>query len=366
MDASSMLMPFKRRGRKLAQLQWALARSAMKRNLSRVLLTFGAIVVVSSGILLAQRIGDVPAISEHLNEADIESGSVSFQDTIRYGEKLFDAVFNRLDGQGRPATTSDGQPRSPVQTAMVRTTGPDSHSCVSCHNRPRAGGGGDFPSNVFVTRESVSPDVTSERMTISLFGSGPIEALALEMTRELQGTRIAAINQAFLSWKNVPAHLTAKGIDFGEIVAHPDGTVDTTGVRGISPDLVVRPFHQSGAAVSLRQFTNEGMNQHLGIQSQELFGIDTDPDGDGVMNELTIGDMTAIALFQAQLGTPGRVIPADPGKRQAVFDGEALFGRIGCTACHVPSMTLENAMFTEAKPFNPEWKVPFIVQKSVG
>jgi len=338
----------------------------MKRNLSRVLLTFGAIVVVSSGILLAQRIGDVPAISEHLNEADIESGSVSFQDTIRYGEKLFDAVFNRLDGQGRPATTSDGQPRSPAQTAMVRTTGPDSHSCLSCHNRPRAGGGGDFPSNVFVTRASVSPDVTSERMTISLFGSGPIEALALEMTRELQGTRIAAINQAFLSWKNVPAHLTAKGIDFGDIVARPDGTVDTSGVRGVSPDLVVRPFHQDGAAVSLRQFTNEGMNQHMGMQSQELFGIDTDPDGDGVSNELTVGDLTAISLFQAQLATPGRLIPADPIRRKAAEDGENLFATIGCVDCHIPAMKLNSAMFTEANPFNPEWKIPFAVRKRIG
>jgi len=78
-------------------------------------------------------------------------------------------------------------------------------------------------------------------------------------------------------------------------VAHGDGTVDTSRVQGVSSDLVIRPFHQNGAAVSLRQFTNEGMNQHLGLQSQELFGIDTDPDGDGIKNELTIGDITAIA-----------------------------------------------------------------------
>ena len=345
--------------------------TAMKRNTKTALLTFSSILV-AGGVLLAQQIGDIPAITTHLSETDIENGRVSFQDVVKHGEKLFNAVFNRLDGQGRPGTTADGLPRPPVP-GMLRTTGPDAHSCASCHNRPRSGGGGDFASNVFVSvdsmnpaKESISPEVVNERMTLSLFGSGPIEALALEMTRELQATRIAAINQAFLSARNVPAHLVAKGIDFGDIVAHQDGTVDTTGVRGVSPDLVIRPFHQNGAAVSLRQFTNEGMNQHMGMQSQELFGIDTDPDGDGVTNELTVGDMTAISLFQAQLGTPGRVIPADPVRRRASEEGERLFSSIGCTNCHIPAMKLRRPVFSEANPFNPEWKIPFAVSKPVG
>jgi hypothetical protein len=246
---------------------------------------------------------------------------------------------------------------------MVRTTGPDAHSCASCHNRPRSGGGGDFASNVFVTTDS---DFVGERVTLSLFGSGPIEALAIEMTRELQATRMAAITQAFLSGRQIPGRLMAKGIDFGSIVARPDGTVDTTGVRGVSPDLVVRPFHQAGAAVSLRQFTHEGMNQHMGIQTQELFGRNTDPDGDGITDELTIGDMTAISLFQAQLGTPGRVLPADPVRRQAARDGEALFNAIGCTACHIPALRLDNPVFQEPNPFNPEWKIPFAVAIPIG
>jgi hypothetical protein len=344
----------------------------MNRNRRTVLLTLGSIVA-AGGFLLGQQIGDGPAIAVHMNEADIENGSVSRQDVIKHGEKLFTAVFNKFDGHGRPATTSDGQHRPPTQPAMIRTTGPDAHSCASCHNRPRPGGGGDFASNVFMmkestspVRDSVSPDFVSERMTVSLFGSGPIEALALEMTRELQATKLSATTQAFLSGRDVTAHLTAKGIDFGNIVAHADGSIDATGVRGVSPDLVIRPFHQNGAAVSIRQFTNEGMNQHMGLQSQELFGIDTDPDGDGVANELTVGDMTAISLFQAQLGTPGRVIPGDPAKRRAAELGEALFNRIGCTDCHVPWMPLTSRMFTEPNPFNPEWKIPFAVGRPVG
>ena len=343
----------------------------MKRHSKTSLFTFGSILV-AGGVLFARQLGDVPAIPAHMNEADIESGRIPIDDVVKYGEQLFTAVFNRLDGAGRPATTADAKPRPP-QPGMLRTTGPDAHSCVSCHNRPQTGGGGDFPTNVFViadstttVKDSISPEFVNERMTVSLFGSGPVEILAREMTRELQGIRLVTINRAYLCSCNVPAHLTAKGIDFGDIIAHGDGIVDTTGVHGVSGDLVIRPFHQNGAAVSLRQFTNEGMNQHLGLQSQELFGIDTDPDGDGVKNELTVGDITAIVLFQAQLGTPGRKLPEDPVRRKGAEDGEELFNKIGCSECHVPEMKLKTRMFTEANPFNPEWKLPTTVSKPVG
>ena len=214
---------------------------------------------------------------------------------------------------------------------MSRVAGPEAHSCASCHNQPRVGGGGDFATNVFMmpdsvtsTTDSISSSFSNERRTVSIFGAGPIEMVAREMTFQLHAIRNAAINQAFLSARNVPAHLMAKGIDFGSIVAHPDGTVDASGVRGVSPDLVIRPFHQDGEAVSIRHFTNDAMNQHLGIQSQERFGIDVDADGDGVVNELTVGDVTAIS-YLAQLATPGRVIPSDPAKRQATQDGEEIF-----------------------------------------
>ena len=318
----------------------------MKRHSKTFLFTFGSILVAGA-MLFARQLGDMPAIPIHMNEADIESGRVPFDDVAKYGEKLFTTAFNRLDGAGKPGI------------GMVRTTGPDAHSCVSCHNRPVPGGGGDFPTNVFVMGEN-------ERMTVSLFGSGPIEILAREMTRELQGIRLVTINHAYLCSCNVPAHLTAKGIDFGDIIAHGDGKVDTSGVHGVSGDLVIRPFHQNGAAVSLRQFTNEGMNQHLGLQSQELFGIDTDPDGDGVKNELTVGDITSIVLFQAQLGTPGRKLPEDPVRRKGAEEGEGLFNGIGCAECHVPEMRLKTRMFTEANPFNPEWKLLTTVAKPVG
>jgi hypothetical protein len=108
------------------------------------------------------------------------------------------------------------------------------------------------------------------------------------------------------------------------------------------------------------------MNQHLGMQSVEKFGLNVDADGDGIVNEISTGDVTALAIYQAQLGTPGQVIPDDPVRAKAVHDGEAIFAQIGCTDCHIPSMQLTSRLFTEPNPFNPEWKLPVPVLRRVS
>jgi hypothetical protein len=121
-----------------------------------------------------------------------------------------------------------------------------------------------------------------------------------------------------------------------------------------TPSLIIRPWHQSASAVSLREFTNTAFNQHHGMQTTERFGVGTDVDGDGVVNELTRGDVTA-TVFQAALPVPGRVIPNDPGVERAVLIGERVFDDIRCTTCHVPSLPLERRgwVYSEPRPFSP-------------
>jgi len=104
----------------------------------------------------------------------------------------------------------------------------------------------------------------------------------------------------------------SKSISYGVIARRADGTWDTSQVEGIpsqslaSPDaehppsLIIRPFHQAANRVSLRDFSNTAFNQHHGIQSTERFGLDADPDGDDVTNELTRADMTAICAWDAK------------------------------------------------------------------
>jgi hypothetical protein len=320
-------------------------------------------VSTMSGI--RQHIGDGPAIPYHLDQADIETGRVSFEECVHHGAMLFGAVLNKYDGQGRPATTGTGAAR-PYGSAppMIRTSGPDASSCAGCHNQPRIGGGGDFVTNVFVlaqgldpVTDSVSNQFSNERNTLGMMGSGPIEMLAREMTEDLLAIKNAAIAQANMTSSTVTLALDTKGVNFGSIKASPGGNVDTSQVEGVNTDLIVRPFSQKGVVVSLREFTNNAMNHHHGMQSTErfsfLFPSIADPDGDGVINELTLGDISAVSLFQAQLGTPGRVVPQNPEKRQAAEAGDRLFAAIGCAQCHVPAMTLRSRFFTEPNPFNP-------------
>jgi hypothetical protein len=94
------------------------------------------------------------------------------------------------------------------------------------------------------------------------------------------------------------------------------GSWITAGVQGIAapslvttgpanpPSLIIRPFHQAGNVVSIRQFSNNAFNHHHGIQPAERFGKDTDPDGDGVMNEMTRADMTAVSNLPGDDGGP--------------------------------------------------------------
>ena len=129
---------------------------------------------------------------------------------------------------------------------------------------------------------------------------------------------------------------------------------------GRRPSLVVRPWQHSGTSVSIREITNTLFNHHHGIQSVERFGADRDPDGDGARNELTVGDVTAAAIYQATLPVPGRVIPNDPDVERAILIGERAFDRIGCAACHLPSLPLDQKgwIYSEPGPFNPTGTQP--------
>lgn len=325
-----------------------------------VVMALGAIV--ASGAIA---IGDGPVIEGHLDQAAIETGAIAFDDIFEAGRVLFAAKFNIFDGQGRPGTTGAGQPRE-IGSAppFIRTSAPDANSCAGCHNDPFPGAAGDIVANVFVlaqaldpVTESVSPQFSNNRNTLGMHGAGQIEMLAREMSDELIAARIAALADAAASGQAQTVALRTKGVSFGSLRAMPDGTVDTSAVEGVDADLVIKPFHQKGVVVSLREFTNNAMNHHHGMQSTERFGIERtgsdDFDGDGVVDELTSGDVTATTIWQAALGTPGQVFPANLGVAIAILRGERHFDRIGCDGCHVPELRLNSTIFSEPNPYNP-------------
>jgi cytochrome c peroxidase len=316
-----------------------------------------AATLVVTSVAKPPTIGERPAVEQHLAG---DGTDARLNDLIDHGERLFTARFNRLDGQGRPGSTGTGEPREPDEPAFVRTSSPEANSCSGCHAQPGPGGAGDFVANVFVLAQALDPvtfsvhaDFSNERNTLGMFGAGPIEMLAREMTAELHAIRDDAMQEAELTGKPATRALTAKLVSFGTLTCMPDGTIDPTGIEGVDWDLVIKPFHQKGAVVSIREFTNNALNHHHGIQSVERFGAGVDADLDGVSDELTVGDVTAMAVFQAALGTPQRVRPTDRHRRDAAERGETLFAQIGCTECHIPVMVLENRFFTEPNPYNP-------------
>jgi hypothetical protein len=310
-------------------------------------------------------------------------------DLVRFGEQLFVARWTSQEGQGRAhGKGNDGvlsDPFSPLifPRNMNRFSGPAAGSCFGCHSLPRVGGG-DILGNVFVLanrfdfatfdrndavitrgtldetgRPATLQTISNARKSTGMFGSGYIEMLARQITADLQA-------QAAACAPGKSCELSSKGINFGTLAHRIDGTWDTSQVQGLpvpslrttgtnAPNLIIQPFFQSGAVISLRQFTNNSYTRLLGIQSEERFGTNVDQDEDGFVNELTIADITAVSVFQATLPVPGRVIPRNRQVRAAMVRGEKLFETIGCASCHTPALPLTSQgwMYSEPSPYNP-------------
>jgi hypothetical protein len=342
------------------------------------------------------QLGAEIAIPVHLQDG--QEFSTPLNQLIQYGSRLFTAKFTIQEGAGRPLSKGTGAPLSDPSSPLVfprnfdRLSSPEANACSGCHNSPTAGAGGDRVTEVFVlaqrfdhltfdpsdtitTRGAMDEsgrfvtleNATNDRKTIGMNGSGFIEMLARQMTAELQAERDATPPGS-------SARLTSKGITFGSVIHKADGSWDTSQVQGLPapslatsgttpPSLIIRPLHQVGNVISLRQFSNNAFNHHHGMQAEERFGRNADPDGDGVVNELTVADLTAVSIFQATLPVPGRVIPNDPAVEQANLQGETVFNQIGCASCHAKlPLTSENNpglpgqpgwMYFEPNPYNP-------------
>ena len=309
------------------------------------------------------------ALRGHVAQQDIRSGLWPADQLIEAGRRLFTARFTPSDGVGRPAATGNPFPRKRrpgvAPHRFARGQGPDANACSSCHNQPNVGGAGDFAANVFVglglletEQASLDRQFSNERGSPALHGTGIIELLAREVTADLHRLRNGAVSDALESGRTVRCDLESKGVSFGFVEALPSGEVNTDGVDGIDPDLVIRPFGAKGTVASLREFTVNAANLHHGMQAAERYGESQtgsrDFDEDGVNDELTEGDITALVVFQTSLPCPGRTMPADKEQRDMIERGERLFHEARCAECHVASMPLDSALFAEPGPYNFE------------
>jgi hypothetical protein len=173
---------------------------------------------------------------------------------IRRGRQLFQRKFTA--GQGFGPRTGDGA--GDIETDPSIGAGLVD-SCAGCHSRPRgsAGTGG----NVFARPDG--------RDAPHLFGLGLKEMLGDEITTDLRAIRAAAITEAKRQAKVVTKALLSKGIDYGQITAFPDGSLDTSMVEGVDPDLRIRHFFAHGGGFSIRGFTVGALHGEMGLQAPD-------------------------------------------------------------------------------------------------
>jgi mono/diheme cytochrome c family protein len=270
---------------------------------------------------------------------------------IRRGRQLFQRKFLRSQGQGPLANDSVGD----INSNLALGAGL-SDSCAGCHGRPRgaAGSGGDV-----VTR----PD---SRDAPHLFGLGLKEMLADEITADLRGIREAALNQWRSTHHLVTKSLDSKGINYGSIIVKVDGTIDSSQVRGVNPDLRVRPFFSHGGKISIREFLVGAFNDEMGLQSVDpemmqahngarittrsgmvldgaLDQIEApptdsdiaDPDHDGVGNEIPTSLVDFMEFYLLNYFKPALYQQTDETER-----GRKTFNQLGCAQCHIPDLQI--------------------------
>lgn len=267
--------------------------------------------------------------------------------SIRRGRQLFQRKFTRLQGQG----PNEGDGVGDLNTNGAIGAGL-SDSCALCHGRPRgsAGVGGNVATR---------PD---SRDAPHLFGLGLREMLADEITADLRNIRQLALQKAAKSGHAVTLPLTSKGINYGAITASPAGTVDTSMVQGVDPDLRVKPFFAEGSTISIREFVVGALHKECGLEvndpdlaaagsgkrvvtpsgmvldgTRDEISSPPAPDAETGLYELDPSVVDHIEFYLLNYFKPGL------GKQDATTAlGRAVFDRIGCTSCHITDLQINH------------------------
>jgi hypothetical protein len=346
----------------------------------------GARAIITNLVLVAT-LHDAQA--EHVDQEELlqlvqnNQSEEAFEEAFEDGDELFEVTFNALDGVG--ANVGQGQrftrvPRADLdgvgewaRHVPARATGPNAQACNSCHLQPADDGAGGAAANVH--RDPEHTGILKrfiQRNTPHLFGAGAVQRLAEEMTADLQAIRDGVILAACAGplFNTKTADLDTKGVGFGSFSAQrrslgepcppPFGSRrfrrDTSGVRGIDADLVVRPFQWKGSVAFVRDFNRGASHNELGMQAVEIVGDGVDGDSDGVTDEMTIGDQTAMAVYisaqprpvtRVELASLGLIEPLGQDELDAVANGAVHFDDAGCDSCHKPVLELDDALFSE-------------------
>ena len=323
-------------------------------------LLFAGLALLAAPYAHAQMPGELPALGDRITQDQV-ANELTIRQVRQEGRRIFSTPFNRLDGLG----TAPNTPALPVLGGIVRNGafgpftrvfGLDSQSCTECHSLLSAdeipnlfdvGGAGQLSTNEIISTnlDLNQPFVGNFFNPIANFGSGGGELVGREMTTELQALKAQAIASP-----GVAVSLVTKGVSFGSITCMADGSCDMSAVEGIMDDLVVRPFGHKGATPTFRMLSTIAATFHFSMEPVEfiqLFGVDEDNDGDGVVDELTIGEISAMHVWSGALAAPVQARRDASAQRGfALFTGSNL----DCAGCHVPSYVTESPILSFSFP----------------
>jgi mono/diheme cytochrome c family protein len=332
-----------------------------------------------------------PVIQSHQQLiSDFNEGRIHFYELRQMGLSVFSTPFNTHDGFGDgpfdPAETDTRafgkRPTLQGNGLVLRVNGLDAQSCNECHtivsnrSRPPAlgiGGVGGMVQQAIIMPTMIDVADSSDDRTAYvaghdpdlpltfdgaadfsgrfanppfLFGGGGVELLGKEMTVDLQDQ----LQVARTSPVGTVVDLDTHGVSFGHLVSQGGGQVDFSHVEGIGHDLVVRPFGRKGENFSMRDFDRGAMQFHFGIQPVEVVGPGVDDDGDGVVDEVTVGEMTALHFFDVLNPRPVKETIRSKPDKQDDAAGAALFDGVGCASCHRPLMVTRESEIPLAHP----------------
>lgn len=331
-----------------------------------------------------------PQRTPSIDQAQLLAGDIPLYDLLEAGQAQFNVPFEAVNGHGEGRSGPRSQQRAywnprggtvedPEAWTFLRVNGIDSQSCFECHNtigvavpsgakttamvrKPGAQGGpAGAASSAFINDQF--PEYAGQPNTVLtkfvrnppvVFGTGYTQELAAEMTTDLQAlataARLAGTSQPNTK-QTVP--LASKAVEFGSFSTTCTGpgsdscTDDTSAVVGVQGDLVVRPFQWGGIASSVRHFARDALDFHFSVQAVEKVGHG-DCDLDGLIDEITVGNVTALTAYVTMFRPPAQQIPA--GSETVVARGRAVLDEIGCTDCHRATMPMVSPTMTIMTP----------------
>src|SRR5437868_2355611 len=250
----------------------------------------------------------------HTVNPQLAGGSLYLQQVdpwlgYQWGRNLTQREFRERDGVYGGAGKLDGLLLADGKTRMMSRG--HANSCAICHNTPyRDGGagatiakhGGEGRNTPPHARDSNSPGVAGYTFEVQCFGFGPVG---------LPG--------------RPPVSTTIRSFIATPFDIH-------SGLQAFDPTTLHDPDGDGFAQVSnpgcLQCVTAAGKDRGL---KRGPTGISLDdPDGDGYCEEISEGDLDVAEWYLLNHPAPARGEITDEVK-----DGERLFAKVGCAACHV-------------------------------